>query len=145
MTEIQYRHQKTSVSLINYSFVWVTHEGRKLLIGQTKELVERLIISKAKHLDCAAIVVVIKPESVYLFVNSHPDLSPKTIVRQLKGFTSYVIRQKTPALKKLPSIWNRSYLVSTGLVSPEIIQEYIETQKKNCSGNPLSKKNLKFH
>jgi REP element-mobilizing transposase RayT len=52
MTEIQYRHQKTSVSLINYSFVWVTYEGRKLLIGQTKELVEQLIISKAKQLDC---------------------------------------------------------------------------------------------
>jgi putative transposase len=138
MTEIQYRNQKNSVSLINYSFVLVTYEGRKLLIGQTKELVERLIISKAKQLNCVAIVVVIKPESVYLFLNSHPDLSPKSIVRQLKGFTNYVLRQKTPALKKLPSIWNRSYLVSTGLVSPEIIQEYIENQKKNCSGNPLS-------
>jgi putative transposase len=138
MSEIQYRHQKTSVSLINYSFVWVTYEGRKLLIGQTKELVEQLIISKAKQLNCVAIFVVIKPESVYLFLNSHPDLSPKSIVRQLKGFTSYALRQKTPALKKLPSVWNRNYLVSTGLVSPEIIQEYIETQKKNCSGNPLS-------
>jgi REP element-mobilizing transposase RayT len=74
MTEIQYRHQKTSVSLINYSFVWVTYEGRKLLIGQTKELVEQLIISKAKQLDCVALVVVIKPSSVYLFLNSHPDL-----------------------------------------------------------------------
>ncbi|MCU0533952.1 MAG: IS200/IS605 family transposase [Hydrococcus sp. Prado102] len=138
MSEIQYRHQKTSVSLINYSFVWVTYERRKLLIGQTKELVEQLIVSKAKHLDCAAIVVVIKPESVYLFLNSHPDLSPKTIARQLKGFTSYVLRQKTPALKKLPGIWNRSYLVSTGLVSPEIIQKYIETQTHNCSGNQSS-------
>lgn len=138
MTEIQYRHQKTSVSLINYSLVLVTYEGRKLLIGQTKELIEQLIISKAKKLNCVALVVVINPESVYLFLNSHPDLSPKTIVRQLKGFTNYVIRQKTPVLKKLPSVWNRSHLFSTGLVSPKIIQEYIETQKKNCSGNPLS-------
>jgi putative transposase len=137
MTEIPYRHQKTSVSLINYNFVLVTYEGRKLLIGRVKESVERLIQSKVKELNCVAIALVVNPESVHLFVNSHPDLSPKTIMRQIKGFTSYTLRQQFPDLKKFSSVWSPSYLVSTGVIFPEMIQKYTESQIKEFASKSI--------
>ena len=137
MTEIRYRHQKTSVSLINYNFVLVTYSRRKLLIGRVKESVEQLIISKAKDLNCVAIALTINPDSVRLFLNSHPDLSPKTIMRQIKGFTSYTLRQQFPHLKKFSSVWNPSYLVSTGSISPETIQEYTDSQIQELASKSI--------
>ena len=41
------------------------------------------------------------------------------------------LRQKFPHLRKLPSLWTRSFFLSTaGNVSQEIIQNYIERQSK---------------
>ena len=47
-----------------------------------------------------------------------------------KGITSHELRTKYPALKKLRSLWTRSYFAATsGTVSAETIQRYIEVQK----------------
>jgi len=53
------------------------------------------------------------------------------IVKLFKGRTSRYLRQEFPELLKLPSLWTRSYFVSTvGNVSAETIQKYIEAQNK---------------
>ncbi len=42
------------------------------------------------------------------------------------------LRKEFPELMKLPSMWTRSYFVSTaGQVSIETIKKYIESQGKN--------------
>lgn len=50
---------------------------------------------------------------------------------QLKGYTSRVLRQEFPELRrKLPTLWTRSYYIeSVGNISEEIIKKYIENQK----------------
>ncbi|MFX8285709.1 transposase, partial [Acinetobacter baumannii] len=51
--------------------------------------------------------------------------------RLIKGRSSRVLREEFPELLKLPSLWTRSYFLSTaGNVSSEIIQKYIERQSK---------------
>jgi len=51
-------------------------------------------------------------------------------VKQCKGVTSHDLREKYPILKKLPSLWTRSYFAATaGDVSAVTIQRYIEAQK----------------
>jgi len=43
--------------------------------------------------------------------------------------SSRILRREFPELLKLPSLWTRSYLVSTaGHVSSETIRKYIEEQ-----------------
>ena len=52
------------------------------------------------------------------------------IMQQLKGFTSHVLRKEFPHLKKMPTLWTRSYYVeSVGHISEETIRKYIEDQK----------------
>jgi len=131
MTEIQYRHKNTSVSLINYHFVLVSYEGRKLLIGNLKTRVQELIVQKAKDLDCAVINLAIAPAYIHLFLNSHPDLSPKTIMRQIKGYTSFALRKQFSHLQAFPSLWTRSYFVSTD-GAETARQEYLEAQFPSC-------------
>jgi putative transposase len=53
------------------------------------------------------------------------------IIGAIKGNTSRLMRQEFPELRsKLPTLWTRSYFVSThGHISDAMIQKYIEEQK----------------
>lgn len=69
-------------------------------------------------------------DHVHLFVNAVPTLSPADIMAKLKGKTSKILREEFDQLQHLPSLWTRSYFVSTaGNVSSETIQHYVENQK----------------
>ena len=52
-------------------------------------------------------------------------------MHRLKGYTARILRAEFPVLLKLPSMWTRSYFVSTaGKVSSATIRRYIEEQAK---------------
>lgn len=73
----------------------------------------------------------IQPDHIHLFVRANPYTLPTDIPRLIKGRSSRVLREEFPELLKLPSLWTRSYFLSTaGNVSSEIIQKYIERQSK---------------
>jgi putative transposase len=64
---------------------------------------------------------------VHLFITGNPTLSPNKIIQQVKGYTSRNLREEFDF--GLPSLWTRSYFVSsTGEVSSQTIEEYIEAQ-----------------
>jgi putative transposase len=51
-------------------------------------------------------------------------------VKEIKGITAFELRKKHASLKKLPSMWTRSYFSATvGKVSAQIIEKYIAAQK----------------
>ena len=51
-------------------------------------------------------------------------------MQKIKGVTSRVLRDEFFQLKKMPSLWTRSYFVSTaGNVCSETIKRYVESQK----------------
>lgn len=127
-----YRHEKTTVSLINYHFVWIPRRRRKVLVKDIKKRLTELIYEKASELDCRILCLAIEPDHVHLFLNCLPDLAPKQIMHRVKGYSSYVLRKEFPHLKRMPSMWTRSYFVSTaGNVSSSTIQKYIEAQGKD--------------
>ena len=90
-----------------------------------------MIREKVEQLDCKVIALTVGAGHVHLFVQANPKLSPNTIVGQVKGYTSRVLRKEFPELRRrLPTLWTRSYFVSTyGHVSDETVQKYIEEQK----------------
>ena len=126
-----YRHKKTSVSLINYHFIWIPRRRRKVLVGDVKKRVIELIYEKATELECKIVSLAVEPEHIHLFLNCSPDLAPKQIMHRIKGYSSYVLRKEFPHLKRMPSMWTRSYFVSTaGNVSSSTIEKYIAAQGK---------------
>jgi len=71
----------------------------------------------------------IQPDQVHLFTSVQPYWSPHLVLRRIKGRTSRILRREFSELLKLPSLWTRSYFVSTaGSVSSETIRRYIEEQ-----------------
>lgn len=72
----------------------------------------------------------IQPDHVHLFVRAWPADSAADIVKHCKGVTSHALRIDHPHLKRLPSLWTRSYFASTaGNVSQDTVRRYIAAQK----------------
>ncbi|PMB19865.1 IS200/IS605 family transposase [Fischerella thermalis] len=126
----KYRHKTTSVTLINYHFVWIPKRRKKVLVENVAKRLEELLYEKTKELDCEIVALEIMEDHVHLFLCCPPTLAPDQIMFRLKGFTSRVLRQEFPHLLKLPSMWTRSYFCSTaGDASSETIKKYIANQK----------------
>lgn len=126
----QYRHKTTSVSLVNYHFVWTPRRRRKVLVEDVETRLKELIAESAEKLDCQILAVEVMPDHVHLFLSCPPNLAPDQIMFRIKGYSSRVLRQEFPHLLKMPSMWTRSYFVSTaGNVSSETIKKYIADQK----------------
>jgi putative transposase len=71
-----------------------------------------------------------QPGHIHLFVQAWPTVSAAEIVKECKGLASRDLRQKDPVLKRLPSLWTRTYFAATaGTVSAAAIQRYIAAQK----------------
>jgi putative transposase len=125
----EYRRTRTSVSLINYHFIWCPKRQKKVLVGSIKERLTVLIHDKARELDCEVVSLAVEPDHVHLFLNAPPQIAPYQLMHRIKGATSHQLRKEFPSLLRLPSMWTRSYFCgSAGNVSSETVQRYIEAQ-----------------
>lgn len=130
--ENEYRHTRTTVSLINYHFVFCPRYRRKIfLIPDVEKRFKELIAEKCSEMDIKIIAMECDTDHVHLFLNCLPAMGPSEIMFQLKGYTGRVLREEFKVLSSMPSLWTRSFFVSTtGAVSSETIKQYVESQKK---------------
>lgn len=89
-----------------------------------------LVNEKCEELEIKIIALECDGDHVHMFLNCLPTLSPADIMQNIKGHTSKVLRKEFELLAKMPSLWTRSYFVSTaGNVCSETIKKYVENQK----------------
>lgn len=125
-----YNHKRTSVSLINYHFVWTPKRRRKVLLGDVELRLKELSLDTAAKLGCSLLAIEVMPDHIHLFLGCPPNLAPDQIMFRIKGYSARVLRMEFPHLLKMSSMWTRSYFVSTaGNVSSETIKRYIAEQK----------------
>jgi putative transposase len=125
-----YIKSETSVHFMNYHFIWCPKYRREVLIGKIEQRAKQLIEQKVKDLNCELLALEIMPDHIHIFVQGNPTQSPNLIIAQIKGVTSRILRKEFPELRKMPTLWTRSYFVSThGHVSDKTIKKYIEEQK----------------
>lgn len=128
----KYRTTHTTVSDINYHFIWIPRRRKKVLKGLVKTRLNELIHQALSEIDCKLISLAIEVDHVHLFINAPCHLGIPAIMHKVKGMSARYLRKEFPELMKLPSMWTRSYFVSTaGQVSMETIKKYIESQGKN--------------
>ena len=127
----EYRHTNTTVSLINYHFVFCPRYRRKVfLIPKVEERFKKLIDEKCKELNIKIIAIECDKDHVHIFLNCIPTQSPADIMQYIKGYTSKILRKEFDQLAKMPSLWTRSFFVSTaGNVCSDTIKKYVENQK----------------
>ncbi|GIM28171.1 IS200/IS605 family transposase [Clostridium polyendosporum] len=127
----KYRTTTTTVSLINYHFVFCPRYRRKIFnIPKVEERFKELVKETCDDLDIEIIAIECDKDHTHMFVNCLPTLSPSDIMQKIKGVTSRELRKEFAILSKMPSLWTRSYFISTaGNVCSETIKQYVENQK----------------
>jgi putative transposase len=128
---MEYKSNSRQVYLINYHLVWCPKRRKKILAGKIKERLEQIIKQVANEKKIEILALEIMPDHLHLFVSTYPQLEIHKLVKLFKGRSSNSLRKEFPELLKIPSLWTRSYFVSTaGNVSSDTIRKYIEAQTK---------------
>ena len=127
----EYRRTKTTVSLINYHFVFCPRYRRKIFnIPNVEDRFKELVNCICKEMEIEVIAMECDKDHTHMFLNCPPTLSPSDIMQKIKGATSRVLRDEFLVLQKMPSLWTRNYFVSTTEnVCSETIKKYVENQK----------------
>ena len=127
----EYRRTKTTVSFIQYHFVFCPRYRRKIFLNSNvEERFKMLVQEVCEALEIEVIAMECDQDHVHLFLNALPTFSPTDIMAKIKGVTSKKLREEFPHLQHLPSLWTRSYFVSTAEnVSSETTRRYVENQK----------------
>jgi len=110
-----YRHTNTTVSLINYHFVFCPRYRRKIfLIPSVEERFKHMVNFVCEEMEIKIIAIECDKDHAHMFLNCLPTLSPSDIMQKIKGVTSRVLRDEFSQLKKMPSLWTRSYFRING-------------------------------
>lgn len=112
--ENKYRHTNTTVSLINYHFVFCPRYRRKIfLIPNVEERFKELVKIKCKELDIEIIAIECDKDHSHMFLNCLPTLSPSDIMQQIKGYNTFEAKASqfnhfdgTYTKKSLSQRWN---------------------------------------
>ena len=118
-------------SELKYHIVWCTKYRRKVLTESIQEHLKILILEKTKELNYKIEAMETMEDHIHVFIQASSKDSVHRIVSQLKGYTSFRLREAFPELKsRLPCLWTRSYYAGTiGNVSEQTVKKYIEKQK----------------
>ena len=115
--------------MVNYHIVFCPKYRRKLLVGKVKERLNEIVDEVSKENNWTIISREIMPDHVHLFVSADPNTKPEIVVKRFKGRSSRYLRKEFRELLKMPTLWTRSYFLSTaGNVSASTIKKYIEQQ-----------------
>ena len=128
---LDYQRDEHRVHLIVYHLIWIPKRRKPVLTGAIAKDCQTLIRQKCADKGWEVLELAVQPDHVHLFVRVWPTDSAADVVKECKGLTAHELRKKYPAvLKKLPSLWTRSYFASTaGNVSANTIEKYIASQR----------------
>jgi putative transposase len=125
------KHEGHNVHLVVYHVIWWPKRRRKVLVGAVRDRLEQIIKGVGAENGWEIIRLAIQPDHVPLFIRSNPQVLPADIPRRVKGRSSHDVRETFPHRRRLPSLWTRSFFLSTaGNVSQEIIQKDIARQAR---------------
>jgi putative transposase len=129
---LEYQRDEHRVHLVVYHLIWCPRRRRPVLVGLVEARCRALIEQACAEHHChwQNLTLAIRPDPIHLFVRAWPTDSGADVVKACKGKTSSYLRREFPSLRKLPSMWTRSYFCSTaGTVSRATSQASIDAQK----------------
>lgn len=114
------------MGLAHVHLVWIPKRRKRVLVGDVKLRLSEILDSVAHENEWIVKAKEIAPDHIHLMVEYGSDTKISEIVRLMKGRSSRFLREEFPHLKKLPSLWTKSYFYDTsGKVSTSKIMSYI--------------------
>lgn len=128
---MKYKSNNNVVYSCKYHVVWCPKYRRPVLVNGVDGRLKELIKEVCGNLNVEIIELEIMPAHVHLLIEVDPQYGVHKAVKQIKGYSSRILRMEFPWLKsRIPSLWTNSYFVSTVGGAPlAVIKQYIENQK----------------
>jgi len=121
-----YRHSNHSVGLATVHLVWIPKRRRPVLNGDVRVRLSEILESVAAENGWIIKAKEIVSDHVHVMVEYDEKTAIHAVVKAFKGRSSRVLRLEFPQLRRLPSLWTRSYFYDTsGKVSTAKIMAYI--------------------
>ncbi|MGQ3722980.1 IS200/IS605 family transposase [Natrialba sp. PRR66] len=126
----EYRSHAHSVSSCKYHFVWCP-KYRHSVLGVVEEDVRELFAETADHFGHEILALEIADDHIHLFVQTDPKHSPAEVARQFKSYSGKHLLERYPEIRESyfwgGGFWKVGYYVgTTGAVSEEVVERYIE-------------------
>lgn len=119
------------VYLTQYHIIWCPKYRRNILQDSIKDRLLYIIHNSCLELNAEIKSIEIMPNHVHLFVSYTYKEPIHKLIKKIKGSSSNLLRKEFPELRKMPTLWSRSFFVaSVGNVSEETIKKYIDQQWK---------------
>ena len=135
------RHGSHSVTRLTVHLVWVTKYRYQVFKGDVQKRCRELLIQICNAQDITILKGAVSMDHIHMHIEYHPKLSVSEIMKHLKGRTSCLIQDEFPELKKRywgNHLWAIGYGAwSTGNVTEEIIQKYIEGHRDSPNDKAL--------
>ncbi len=128
---MEYKSKNNVIYSCKYHVVFCPKYRRSVLVNGVDVRLKELITETCEQLKVEIIEMEIMPDHVHLLLGIDPQYGVHKAVKQIKGYSSRILRIEFPWLKsRLPSLWTNSYFVSTVGGAPlAVIKQYIEDQK----------------
>lgn len=112
---------RTLIFSCKYHVVFCPKYRRKVLVHPIDRRIKELILEKQTQYSYTVVEIEVMPDHVHLLLDVDPRIGIDRVVRKIKGYTAFRIRQEYPWMKhRMPSLWTRSrFIASVGAVSIE--------------------------
>lgn len=127
----EYKSLNHSKFSCQYHIIFCPKYRRKILSNGIDERVKELFHLYQSDFGYEVLDLEVMPDHVHALLDIPPTKNIAKLIGNIKGKLAHQLRQEFPSLKsRLPSVWTRSYFVSSvGSVTLEVVKKYIENQK----------------
>lgn len=130
-----FRRRSHNVTALWLHLVFVTKYRRRLFAAAMLDFCENTMAGVCSELGAELAEFNGEPDHVHLLVAYPPTLAVSTLVRRLKGRSSYLIRREYTGIcvraRTRSRLWSPSYFAaSCGGAPLEVIKRYIESQDR---------------
>jgi len=134
ITMSRFKSLAHSIWYCHYHIVWVPKYRFRILNGEIKKEVERMVKMISDQLGCTVEELNVQDDHVHLLVMIPPKLSVSKYVGMVKGKIAIRIFSKFQDLKVKPywgnHFWVRVYCADTIGLNLDKIRKYVKYQKK---------------
>lgn len=118
-----------SATNICYHIIWTTKYRKSLLTSAIRIELKEIIDYKCKQLNIALKAIEIMIDHIHIFIQATPLIAISTIIKHLKGYSSYKLRGMFIDLRSYRHLWTPSYYCETiGHINQATIIKYINNQ-----------------
>ena len=136
---MQQRRGSHSVYALQVHIVFITKYRRKVLRGEVQTRCRDLIRQTCDALDVRILKGVVSSDHIHLHLSYPAKLSVSKLMQRIKGRSARKLLQEFSHLKRRypgGSLWGIGYGAwSTGAITEEMVQEYLEHHRHNEGPN----------